>query len=67
MENVGRCNAHLENIRAILLTSFDCHLVILWKFGMYIFPRFGTLSQEKSGNPAYIKYSWVQFPNEKKM
>jgi hypothetical protein len=30
--------------------------VILWSFGifcghLYIFPRFGTLSQEKSGNP----------------
>jgi hypothetical protein len=37
---------------------FDSHLVylmaiwyILWSFGIHIFARFGTLCQEKSGNP----------------
>jgi hypothetical protein len=42
------------------LGIFDDHLVyftaignILWPFGIHIFPRFGILYQEKSGNPAY--------------
>jgi hypothetical protein len=39
-----------------ILFPFGMH--ILWPFGnvvvtWYIFPRFGVLFQEKSGNPAY--------------
>jgi hypothetical protein len=44
-----------------ILQSFGIfygHLVYLWPFGnvvviCYIFPRFGILRQEKSGNPAH--------------
>jgi hypothetical protein len=49
MENVGIFYGHLECFPAILY--------ILWPFGKvvviwYIFPRFGILYQEKSGDPA---------------
>jgi hypothetical protein len=30
---------------------FCGHLEYLWSFGIHIFPRFGMLHQEKSGNP----------------
>jgi hypothetical protein len=48
MENAGIFYGHLE---------YFSHLVILWPFGnvvviWYIFPCFGILCQEKSGNPA---------------
>jgi hypothetical protein len=50
MENVGTFNGHLEYITAIghILEPF-CKLVV----SRYIFPRFGTLYQEKSGNPVH--------------
>jgi hypothetical protein len=38
-----------------ILQSFGIfygHWVMLWKFGVCIFPRFGILCQEKSGNSA---------------
>jgi hypothetical protein len=49
MEKVGKFVGHLEYITY-------SHLVYLWPFGnlvaiWYIFPRFGTLSKENSGNP----------------
>jgi hypothetical protein len=58
--------AHLEYIMAIwyILWSFGVfygHLVyfmvicILWKF-WYIFPRFGKMCPEKSGNPAFFTF-----------
>jgi hypothetical protein len=48
MENLGIFYDHLDYFRAIGN--------ILWPFGIfcgnwYIFPRFGILDQEKSGNP----------------
>jgi hypothetical protein len=44
-----------------ILRSFD--IGILWQFGnavviWYIFPRFGILCQEKSGNPG-LRASWL--------
>jgi hypothetical protein len=48
MENAGIFYGHLEYftvIRYILWPSG--HVVVIW----YIFPRFGKLRQEKSGNP----------------
>jgi hypothetical protein len=49
MENIGIFNVPLEYFNAIFY--------ILWPFGVFvsiwnIFPRFGILYQEKSGNPA---------------
>jgi hypothetical protein len=49
MEDVGAFYGHLVYFTAILC--------ILWPFGLFYgylvnSPRFGTLSQEKSGNPA---------------
>jgi hypothetical protein len=35
------------------LGTFYGHWAISWQF-VIIFPRFGTLCQEKSGNPAYL-------------
>jgi hypothetical protein len=51
MENAGIVYSHLEYFTVIWL--------ILWPFGnvvvfWYIFPRFGILCQEISGNPAVI-------------
>jgi hypothetical protein len=48
MENAGTVYGHLEYFTVIWY--------ILWPFGnfvviLYIFPRFGILCQEKSGNP----------------
>jgi hypothetical protein len=48
MENVGMLWGNLEYITAIwyILWPFG-NLVVIW----YISPRFGTLCQQKSGNP----------------
>jgi hypothetical protein len=48
MENVGIFHGHLEYFTAIryILWSFG-NVVVSW----YIFPSFGILCQEKSGNP----------------
>jgi hypothetical protein len=46
MEMVGIFFGHFEYIRPILCPS--CNLVAIW----YIFPRFGTLCRERSGNRA---------------
>jgi hypothetical protein len=48
MENVGTFYGHLANIMATwhILWPFG-NLVVVW----LIFPRFGTLNHEKSGNP----------------
>jgi hypothetical protein len=48
MENVGIFYGHLEYITALrnILWLFG-NLVAIW----YIFPRFGKLCQEQSGNP----------------
>jgi hypothetical protein len=49
---------HLENVMAIwyMYLLYD-QLVIKWYVIWYIFPRFGTLCQEKCGNPEklYVK------------
>jgi hypothetical protein len=50
MEKAGIFYGHLEYFKVIWY--------ILWPFGnvvviLYIFPRFGKLSQEKSGNPGH--------------
>jgi hypothetical protein len=48
MENVGMICGHLENITAIWYMSWPLgNFVVIW----YIFPRFGILYQDKSGNP----------------
>jgi hypothetical protein len=48
MENAGIFYGHLEYFTVIwyILWPF-CNVVLIW----YIFPRFGLLCQEKSGNP----------------
>jgi hypothetical protein len=48
MENAGIFYGHLEYFTVIwyILWPF-CNAVLIW----YIFPRFGLLCQEKSGNP----------------
>jgi hypothetical protein len=48
MENVGIFYGHLEYFTAMcyILWPFE-NLVVIW----YIFPRFGTVCQQKSGNP----------------
>jgi hypothetical protein len=63
MEDVGIFCGHLIYFMVIwqILWPFDLvysHLAyfvaiwnILWSFGICIFPRFGLLHQEKSGNP----------------
>jgi hypothetical protein len=49
MEIVGIFYDHLEYFTVILYISWPFGKVgVIW----YIFPRFGTLYQEKSGNPA---------------
>jgi hypothetical protein len=48
MEKVGVLSANLENVMAISHSSWTFgSLVTIW----YIFPHFGILCQEKSGNP----------------
>jgi hypothetical protein len=51
MENIGIFYGHLESIMAIgyIIWPFG-NLVVFW----YIFPRFGILYHEKSGNPGGI-------------
>jgi hypothetical protein len=47
MEKVGIFFGHLEHFMAIWNTLWPFgNLVVIW----YIFPRFGTLCQEQSGN-----------------
>jgi hypothetical protein len=48
LESVGTFYVHLEYSTAVwyILGPF-CNLVVIW----YIFPSFGTLYQEKSGDP----------------
>jgi hypothetical protein len=57
MKKVGIFYGHLEYITAILyiLLPFG-NLVAVW----YIFPHFGILNKEKSGNPAFYALSGVQ-------
>jgi hypothetical protein len=52
MENDGICYGHLEYFRVIwyILWPFG-NVVIIW----YIFPRFGILCQEKSGNLGQLR------------
>jgi hypothetical protein len=49
MESAGIFYGHLEHFMLIwyILWAFG-NIVVIW----YIFPRFGILCQEKSGNPA---------------
>jgi hypothetical protein len=48
MENVGTFYAPLEYvIDNVYILWYLSNCVVIW----YIFPRFGKLSQEKSGNP----------------
>jgi hypothetical protein len=60
-ENVGILYGHLEYFTVIwnILRPFVVlygHLAMLWQFGMYIFPCFGSkLGQEKSGNPGRMQ------------
>jgi hypothetical protein len=48
MENADDCYGHTEYFTVIwyILWPF-CNVVVIW----FIFPRFGILCQEKSGNP----------------
>jgi hypothetical protein len=48
MEKFGIISGHLEYFKTVwyILCPFG-NLVVIW----YIFPRFGILGQEKSGNP----------------
>jgi hypothetical protein len=49
MENVGTFFGHLEYVTAIWYSLCPLgNLVAIW----YIFPLFGIVCQEKSGNPA---------------
>jgi hypothetical protein len=50
MENAGIFNVHLEYIMVIwnILWPFG-NVVVIW----YIFPHFGIVCQEKSGNPGF--------------
>jgi hypothetical protein len=69
MENAGMFNGHLEYFTVIWYTLWPFgNVVIIW----YIFPRFGTLSQERSGNPGLgseivdnPKYVISECPKEK--
>jgi hypothetical protein len=56
MENIGMLYDHLVYFTAIrnILRPFGI-FVVIW----YIFPRFGILDQEKSGNPAWQKQHGV--------
>jgi hypothetical protein len=56
MENDGIFYGHLEYFTVIwyILWPFG-NVVLIW----YIFPHFGILCQEKSGNPAYISENFV--------
>jgi hypothetical protein len=58
MENVGTFYGHLEYNTDVwhILEPFD-NLVAIW----YIFPRFGILHQEKSGNPGSIPNNRLSF------
>jgi hypothetical protein len=48
MENAGIFYGHLEYFTVICNISWPFgNAVVIW----YIFPRFGILCQEKSGNP----------------
>jgi hypothetical protein len=51
MENAGIFNGHLEYFTAIwyIIWLFS-NLVVMW----YIFPRFGILCLDKSGNPVTL-------------
>jgi hypothetical protein len=52
MANVGVFYCHLEYFTAIWYFSWPFgNLVVNW----YIFPRFGILCQEKSGNPGFVE------------
>jgi hypothetical protein len=57
MENAGIFYGHLEYITVIryILWPFG-NVVVIW----YSFPRFGTLCQEKSGNPVANRQDTVQ-------
>jgi hypothetical protein len=49
MENLGILYDHLVNFTAIgNIYGLLVYFVVIW----YIFPRFGILYKEKSGNPA---------------
>jgi hypothetical protein len=49
MKNAGKFYGHLEYFRVIWFISWPFgNVVVIW----YISPHFGTLCQEKSGNPA---------------
>jgi hypothetical protein len=48
MENVGTLYGHLEYFTAIWSILLPIgNIVVIW----YVFPRFGILCQENSGNP----------------
>jgi hypothetical protein len=51
MENIGIFYGRLECTMAIGYITWPFgNLVVFW----YIFPRFGTLNHEKSGNPGLV-------------
>jgi hypothetical protein len=58
MENASIFYGHMEYFTVIwyILWPFG-NVVVIW----YIFPRFGTLCQEKSGNPACEYLSNAQY------
>jgi hypothetical protein len=61
MENVGIFYVHLVHFTAIWYMYFVAIWYIL-KLFWYIFPRFGMLHQEKSGNPELRSLHFKQMP-----
>jgi hypothetical protein len=56
VEDVGIFYGHFENYPAIWYFCVHLvHFVAIW----YIFPRFGILYQEKSGNPGLVRLRYL--------
>jgi hypothetical protein len=59
MENVGIFCAHSEYFMVIWYILWPLgNFVVIW----YIFPRFGTLCQDRSGNPAIDAANYKEQP-----
>jgi hypothetical protein len=54
MENVGLLFGHWEFLRQFGMFGY-IYVLVIW----YIFPRFGTLHQEKSDNPGHVILSFL--------
>jgi hypothetical protein len=64
MDNVGVFYYHFKYITYVHVVYFVTNFVAIW----YIFPRFGILCQEKSGNPAkdYTSHRCFFYQNKQK-